>query len=54
MSRTLPELTTTSYAILGLLAIRPWSTYELARQMQRDLRFVWPRARATSTPSPRS
>jgi hypothetical protein len=44
MSRIVRELTTTSYAILGLLAIRPWSTYELARQMQRDLRFVWPRA----------
>lgn len=44
MSRDLPELTTTSYAILGLLAIKPWSTYELAKQMQRDLRFVWPRA----------
>ena len=44
MSSTLPELTTTSYAILGLLSVKPWSTYELAKQMQRDLRFVWPRA----------
>ena len=26
-------LTTTSYAILGLLAIQPWSTYELAQLM---------------------
>jgi PadR family transcriptional regulator, regulatory protein AphA len=44
MSR--PELTTTSYAILGLLAIRPWTTYELAQQMQRTLNRVWPRARS--------
>ncbi len=37
-------LTTTSYAILGLLAIRPWSTYELTRQMDRSLGRFWPRA----------
>jgi DNA-binding PadR family transcriptional regulator len=37
-------LTTTSYAILGLLSIRPWSAYELTRQMQRSVRFHWPRA----------
>jgi DNA-binding PadR family transcriptional regulator len=40
------ELTTTSYALLGLLAARSggWSAYELAQQMSRSLRFVWPRA----------
>ncbi len=38
------KLTTTSYAILGLLALRPWSTYELAEQMQRALGLFWPRA----------
>lgn len=38
------ELTTTSYAILGLLAVRPWTTYELAQQMGRALRLFWPRA----------
>jgi DNA-binding PadR family transcriptional regulator len=38
------ELTTTSYALLGLLAIRPWSTYELAQQMRRNLHYFWPRA----------
>lgn len=38
------ELTTTSYAILGLLSLRPWSAYELAQQMQRSLRNFWPRA----------
>jgi DNA-binding PadR family transcriptional regulator len=40
------ELTTTSYAILGLLAIQPWSTYELAQQMDRSLGRVWPRAQS--------
>ncbi|HEY8863670.1 MAG TPA: PadR family transcriptional regulator [Candidatus Dormibacteraeota bacterium] len=44
MSRATRELTTTSYAMLGLLAIRPWSTYELARQMRRNLHYFWPRA----------
>jgi len=39
-----PRLTTTSYAILGLLSIRDWSTYELAAQMRRSLRYFWPRA----------
>jgi DNA-binding PadR family transcriptional regulator len=38
------ELTTTSYAILGLLAIKPWTTYELAQQMGRALGQFWPRA----------
>src|ERR671933_56370 len=37
-------LTTTSYAILGLLAVRPWSTYELTRQMDRSLGRFGPRA----------
>lgn len=38
------QLTTTSYAILGLLAIKPWTTYELAKQMEVSLRNFWPRA----------
>ena len=38
------KLTTTSYAVLGLLGIRSWTTYELARQMERSLRNFWPRA----------
>lgn len=37
-------LTTTSYAMLCLLALRPWSTYELAKQMERSLSHLWPRA----------
>ena len=39
-------LTPTSFAILGLLAIRPWTTYELASQMDRTLNRFWPRARS--------
>ncbi len=35
-------LTTTSYAILGLLDLRDWSAYELTRQVRRSLGFVWP------------
>jgi DNA-binding PadR family transcriptional regulator len=40
------ELTTTSYAILGLLSLRSWTTYELAEQMQRALGQFWPRAQS--------
>src|SRR5438128_11477377 len=39
-------LTTTSYAILGLLAVKPWTTYELAQQMERAMGHFWPRARS--------
>jgi DNA-binding PadR family transcriptional regulator len=42
-SDTPPALNTTSYAILGLLAIKPWSTYELAQQVKVSLNFFWPR-----------
>jgi PadR family transcriptional regulator, regulatory protein AphA len=38
------RLSTTSFAVLGLLALRPWTTYELAQEMQRSVRQVWPRA----------
>jgi DNA-binding PadR family transcriptional regulator len=37
------ELTSTSYAMLGLLALRPWTTYELATQVSRSLVSFWPR-----------
>ena len=40
------RLTTTSYAILGLLAVRSWSTYELTRQMEWSLGRFWPRAKS--------
>ncbi len=41
---TTSERTATSHAILGLLALRPWTTYELAKQVQRSLGWFWPRA----------
>jgi PadR family transcriptional regulator AphA len=47
------ELTTTSYAILGLLAIQPWSTYELADQMRRNLHYFWPRAESNLYAEPK-
>jgi PadR family transcriptional regulator AphA len=37
-------LSTTSYAVLGLLAIKPWTTHELVQQVDRSLRRLWPRA----------
>lgn len=46
-------LTTTSFAILGLLAIQPWSTYELAQLMRRSLQFVWPRAESNLYAEPK-
>lgn len=42
MSRRSPDLTTTSYAMLGMLAIRPWTTYELAKHMERGVGRLWP------------
>lgn len=36
--------TTTSYALLGLLNLRSWTTYELTKQVQRSLHWFWPRA----------
>ena len=38
------RLTTTSYAVLAQVAVRPWSIYELAQQRVRYFRYVWPRA----------
>src|SRR5213592_2099850 len=45
MSRP-PAMTTTSYAILGLLAVKPWTTHELVQQVDRSLRRIWPRAQS--------
>ncbi len=38
------KLTTTSFAILGHLAMRPWTMYELAGQMRRNAHYFYPRA----------
>ena len=42
MSQT--QLSPTSFAILALLSIRPFTTYELAQQMDRTVSWFWPRA----------
>src|SRR3954469_19505460 len=39
-----PPTTTTSQALLGLLSLRSWTTYELAKQVQRSVGWFWPRA----------
>lgn len=39
-----PALSTTSYSILGYLAVRPWSAYELTKQLGRTFHHFWPRA----------
>jgi PadR family transcriptional regulator, regulatory protein AphA len=41
-----PAMTTTSYAILGLLAVKSWTTHELVQQVDRSLRRIWPRAQS--------
>ena len=41
-----PQMTTTSFAILGLLAVKPWTTHELVQQVDRSLRRLWPRAQS--------
>ena len=38
------EITITNYALLGLLALRDWSAYDLVKQSQRVLGFLLPRA----------
>jgi PadR family transcriptional regulator AphA len=47
------SLTTTSYAVLGLLAIQPWATYDLAKLMGRSLHFFWPRAESNLYAEPK-
>ena len=45
MSRRMSKrLTTSSFAVLSLLALRPWSGYDLTRQATRSLRFAWPKS----------
>ena len=31
-----------TYGLLGMLAVRSWTGYELTRQVHRSLRYVWP------------
>lgn len=39
-----PRMTTSSYAVLALLDLRPWTGYELTQQAQRSLRYAWPKS----------
>jgi DNA-binding PadR family transcriptional regulator len=39
--------------MLGMLAIRPWTTYELAKHMDRSLGRLWPRARSNLFTEPK-
>jgi DNA-binding PadR family transcriptional regulator len=39
---------------LGWLSLRPFSTYELAQQMRRNLRFFWPRAESQLYEEPKN
>jgi PadR family transcriptional regulator, regulatory protein AphA len=38
--------TATSFALLGLLGVQPWTAYELVGQARRSLRHCWPRSEA--------
>ena len=38
------KMTTSSYAVLALLDLKPWSAYELTQQAQRSLRYAWPKS----------
>jgi PadR family transcriptional regulator, regulatory protein AphA len=38
------DLTTTSFAVLGLLNLRSWTAYELAAEMEHCFGYFWPRA----------
>jgi DNA-binding PadR family transcriptional regulator len=38
--------TATSFAILGLLGLQPWTAYDLVAQTRRSLHFFWPRSEA--------
>ena len=37
-------MTTSSYAVLALLNLKPWTGYELTQQAQRSLRYAWPKS----------
>jgi PadR family transcriptional regulator AphA len=38
------RLSTSSYAVLALLDLKPWTAYELMQQAQRSLRYAWPKS----------
>jgi PadR family transcriptional regulator AphA len=38
--------TATSFAVLGLLGLQPWTAYDLVAQARRSLHYFWPRSEA--------
>src|SRR5262245_13229356 len=46
-------LTTTSYGVLSILALRDHSTYDLTRQMRMSLHYLWPRAESNVYAEPK-
>lgn len=38
--------TTTSFGLLGLLGIKPWTAYEIVAQIKRGMHLFWPRSDA--------
>ena len=47
------EMTTTSYAVLSILALRDHSTYDIARQMAISMHYMWPRAESNVYAEPK-
>jgi DNA-binding PadR family transcriptional regulator len=47
------KLGTTAYAVLGLLALRDWTTYELAQQMDRGIGRMWAASPSTVYEDPK-
>jgi DNA-binding PadR family transcriptional regulator len=47
------RLTTTSYAVLAVLALHDHSTYELTKQMRLGWRYLWPRAESNIYAEPK-
>jgi PadR family transcriptional regulator, regulatory protein AphA len=49
------RLSATSYAVLGLLAVRPRSAYDLVGQIKRsNIRLIWPRAESKLYEEPKN
>lgn len=40
------EASSTGFALLGLLSVQSWTGYELTKQAQRSLHYVWPSSEA--------
>jgi PadR family transcriptional regulator AphA len=47
------RLTTTSYAVLAVLALREHSTYDLTKQMRLSMHYLWPRAESNVYAEPK-